>query len=132
MKTFPLLLGAIFTLMLGGCQTTGIPQTEGTQFARQLIIEQCMVGKLRLGSQGGTLSVREGVVSDHSCNQRLNFRHNIQPGNVTIFSVDETHSTWTVVDASTQGVRDNFYINRSTGEAVCSQREFYCKLNSWR
>jgi len=125
MKRSPLSLGVLMSLMLSGCSTYLDIQGEEAQQARQLMAKHCVVGTRHIGGPPTTIFVREGLISKRPDNIRLRSRHKMDIKNIVIHSIRDLENGWLIADASAKRVRENFYVNLSSGAFFCSEDEWW-------
>jgi len=131
MKSAIISLSVLCVMALGGCQTAQGLQTPDSDLARRILANHCVVGLKPMGANTTSSAFREGAVSKHNDAKVLSHVHKVKAEQVFIYSVKDLVDGWVVIDATTQGVRDNFYFNRKTGEFACSTGEWrYARSDS--
>lgn len=120
-------LGAVFALALTGCTLVENLQGADAELARGVAAKQCVIG-VQQPNEGWrhehVKKIRLGKVSKRNGYTSFSALLPIQADRVYVHGIQAKDDGWTVVDASSDGVRDNLYFNRNTGAFACSTDEW--------
>lgn len=116
---------ALFALVLSACaQDMGL-QTDEAELAKQIMADNCVVGRYGLTLSSQPLYMRQGVINKNPHGHRMSYRKPMSTAPIAVYSIKELGDGWVEVDASGSGSRENFYFNRETAE-------FACTIEEWR
>ena len=118
---------AALAFALGGCVTLENLTTADADLARQVIAEHCVTGTWMSSDGRNQHRVEKlwlGKVSKRV--DPITFRSflAIHAERIYVHAVRALDDGWIVADASSDGVRENVYINRTTGAFACSTDEW--------
>lgn len=121
-----LAISAVCVGVLGGCLTIETVQSPEADLVRQGLLDHCVVGHILVsnGSHSTKEPTREGKESKRSAALLLLQKRAVDAEQIYVYSIRETVDDWIIADVSTQNVRDNFYLHKTTGDVVCSTDEW--------
>lgn len=124
-KFVPLSIAA--AVGLTGCQMLTNLQTPDAELARAMLVKHCVIGETHERQPFASATVermRLAAEKKDDKSLRLRFARNMKAGTIHIHGIEDRKDGWTVVDASSDQVRDNLYFRRDTGEYACSFDEW--------
>lgn len=128
MKTMTMGSVLMIAVLMGGCGTYTNLQTDEADMVRRMVAQHCDVGQIRIGTPSTITHVRLAKGTALKNLRSVSAAHPISPQEVTIYAIKELDAHWLEADASTGRVRDNVYVNRVSGETVCSFDDWHGQL----
>ena len=127
MNSMPRLVAFFCVLAVVGCAMPANLQTGEAERVRQAISAHCLIGTWR-SSEGyrrtEIVKRRMGQVSKRVDGVIFQVLNTIDHNSIFVHSLTARDQDWMVVDASSTGVRDNFYFNPANGAFACSTDEW--------
>ena len=128
MTTTKMAAALVVAVLMGGCGTYTNLQTPEADHIRRMVAQHCDVGQIRIGTPSTITHVRVAKGAALKNMRSISAAHPISPQEVTIYTIEELDEHWLKADASTGRVRDNVYVNRVSGETVCSFDDWHGQL----